>query len=177
MFEVAKESDRSAVILGAIRLDQALEHVLRQAMCHHPGGQDNLFDPDCPLSSFSAKIALAHRLGLIEDRMEHALHMIRRIRNDFAHSLETASVDQGSARSRISELVNDTKVWSAWNDMKAIFTQLTDSEPLADFCTSISALMSSLELQADFISLKVEHVVHMARTSNDPTHPELPPDA
>ena len=57
-----KEGERAAVVVGAARLDLALEHMLKRVMRQHPGGQDNLFDPDRPLGTFSAKIGLAFRL-------------------------------------------------------------------------------------------------------------------
>jgi hypothetical protein len=40
------EGQRALVIAGAARLDLALENVLKHSMRHHPGGSDNLFDPD-----------------------------------------------------------------------------------------------------------------------------------
>ena len=112
VFELAEESDRSAVILGATRLDNALERLLKNSMHHYPDGKDNLFDPDRPLSSFSAKIALAYRLGLIDRNIEHALQMLRRIRNDFAHSLEKASISDGSQQNRVREMVQACRHWS-----------------------------------------------------------------
>ena len=49
---LVSESDRSAVILGAARLDVGLERLLKKAMSHQPGGQDSLFDPDRSLGTF-----------------------------------------------------------------------------------------------------------------------------
>jgi hypothetical protein len=62
--ELADEGERSAVVLGAARADTAVEELLLRCMQPHPGGADNLFDPDRPLGSFSAKIALSFRLEL-----------------------------------------------------------------------------------------------------------------
>ena len=101
VLKVAKESDRAAVIIGAARLDVGLERLLKKVMSHHPGGQDSLFDQDRPIGSFAARIALAYRLGLISDEVEHGLQMVRRIRNDFAHSIEDASLSDPSHRSRL----------------------------------------------------------------------------
>lgn len=38
VLSLAAEGDRSAVILGAARLDVGLERLLKQVMLHHPGG-------------------------------------------------------------------------------------------------------------------------------------------
>ena len=50
--------------------------------------------------TFSAKIALAYRLDLVDKPVEHALQMIRRVRNDFAHSFEDASLTEQRIRER-----------------------------------------------------------------------------
>ena len=84
-----KEGERAAVVVGAARLELALEHLLKKVMQENPGGSDDLFDSDRNLGTFSAKIATAFRLGLIDLDIEHCLQLIRRIRNDFAHSIGT----------------------------------------------------------------------------------------
>jgi hypothetical protein len=84
---LAYEGERSLVIGGAARIDVGLERLLKAVMSRGPRGKDdNLFDPDRPLGTFSAKIKLAYRLGLLDDDVEHALQLIRKIRNDFAIS-------------------------------------------------------------------------------------------
>src|SRR5437867_124895 len=80
--QLVRESERAAVVLGAARLEAALEKALSLLMQPSANGQDTLFDSDRPLGTFSAKIILAHRLGLIDNDFEHALQMIRKTRND-----------------------------------------------------------------------------------------------
>jgi mannitol operon repressor len=41
---------------------------------------------NAPLGTFSARIDASHALGLITDHEEHELHLIRKVRNEFAHS-------------------------------------------------------------------------------------------
>lgn len=143
---LAKESDRSAVILGAARLDVSLERLLKSIMSHHPGGQDNLFDPDRPLSSLSAKIALAYRLGLITNNVEHALQMVRKIRNDFAHSIEDASLADAPHKDRAAELGRAAARDRNWEDFRGTFRRSVEAESLADFCATITCLMVRLEV-------------------------------
>jgi len=102
----AKEGERTLVIGGAARPDVALERLLKSVMRHQAGGSDSLFDPDRPLGTFSAKIALAYRLGLIDDDFEHALHVIRRIRNDFAHAITLVHLADSANFNRVRELTN-----------------------------------------------------------------------
>src|SRR5262245_14774922 len=84
---IATAGERSAVVLGATKLDAALEELLIASLFPAAGGQDPLFEQERPLSSFGARILLSRRLGLIDDEFEAALHAIRKTRNDFAHSL------------------------------------------------------------------------------------------
>ena len=143
---LANESDRSAVILGAARLDLALERLLKQVMHHHPGGrEDNLFDPDRPLGSFSAKIDLSYRLGLIDRVLEHSLQMARRLRNVFAHSADKAYLADSPYRDRVDELRKDLEQSATWEAIHSTFIKKAGSKPLADFCTAIAVLIGSVE--------------------------------
>ena len=103
--EFSKESDRAAVILGAAKLDLGLRGLLARRLLPNPSGQDELLDTDKPISTFSARINLAYRLGLIDKRFANWLHLIRRIRNDFAHEAVGAELGSGSHRDRVKELV------------------------------------------------------------------------
>ena len=117
---LARESERAAVVLGAARLDVGLENVLMRSMRHCPGGSDNLFDSERPLASFSAKISIAHRLGLIDDEIERSLQLIRRIRNSFAHSIETETLSESAHKNRLAE------VHRACEQQSPLYTKLTE---------------------------------------------------
>lgn len=97
-----KESERASVILAAARLDADLEMLLKHVLVPHPGGIDPLFDGDRMLGTFSAKIAMAHRLGIIDSDFEHALQILRKIRNDFAHQMESESLSSPKQKARLS---------------------------------------------------------------------------
>jgi hypothetical protein len=108
------EGERASVVVGAARLDLALERLLKWYLLHHPGGSDNLFDPDRPLGTFSAKISLAFRLGLIDREVELSLQLVRKVRNDFAHSATIATLSESSHASRVRELANHSKKQSIY---------------------------------------------------------------
>jgi hypothetical protein len=163
ILKVAGESDRAAVIIGAARLDVGLEGLLKKVMSHHPGSQDSLFDQDRALGSFAPRIALAYRLGLISDEFEHALQMIRKIRNDFAHSIEDARLSDPSHKSRLAELKRATQHREGWNQLRQLVLRHTNSDPLADFCASIGLLMVVLEGAALKDNLMTVHFVAKTR--------------
>ena len=102
--EFSTESDRAAVILGAAKLDLALRELLVKKFLPNPSGQDDLFDTDKPISTFSARINVAYRLGLIDKQFAYSLHLIRRIRNDFAHEAVGAELGSGSHWDRVKGL-------------------------------------------------------------------------
>jgi hypothetical protein len=99
------ETDRAAILLAGSKLDELLCDVLQAALQPWPDSKDPLFDPERPLGTFSARIHLAHRLGLIDNAFAKALHAIRKIRNDFAHGNEKARLDEPPYRDSIRSLV------------------------------------------------------------------------
>lgn len=103
--EFKNESDRAAVILGASKLDQLLGMLLERHLLPCPSSNDQLFTNNGPLGTFSSKIDLSFRLGIIDAEMCSCIHMIRRIRNSFAHEVYGASLDSGSHKDRVRSLV------------------------------------------------------------------------
>lgn len=79
--EFEKESDRASVILSVAMLDRALETILKTRLVPIGSPDDDLLDGAyVPLASFSARIDLAHRIGLISTIFCRDLHIIRKIR-------------------------------------------------------------------------------------------------
>ena len=99
--ELNKETDRAAVILSVAKIDQMLGEIIKCYLLPCPGSHDDLVDGDAPLGTLSARINMAHRLGLIDAEFARALHITRRIRNEFAHELSSSSLGLGSNRDRV----------------------------------------------------------------------------
>jgi hypothetical protein len=88
-------------------LNEALEQLLRTSLVQiGPSSLDDLLGPERPLGEFGARIRACHAFGLIADSELRQLHLIRLIRNDFAHSsvTETPSFDMPSIKKRCLEL-------------------------------------------------------------------------
>ena len=102
--ELKKESDRAAVILGAAQLDNLLEQILLKVLLPNPQSKDDLFNGNGPLITFSAKINLTYRLGIIDAPLTRNLHLIRKIRNDFAHASGACKLSSGEHKDRVMEL-------------------------------------------------------------------------
>jgi len=144
------ESERSVVVLGGARLDTALEKALKRVLRPHPGGNDNLFDPDRPLGTFAAKIALSYRLGLIDEGFEHALQMVRRIRNGFAHSIESDSLLRPQNKSRVDEILRVVRNDPNLGITEPPFAIASENSSLRDFAIAVTMMIMKLEVIALF---------------------------
>jgi len=114
-----KESDRAAVILVSSIIDENLGALLKSHLVPIPTSEDNLFDnATSPLSTFSSKIDLCHRIGLISGKFARDLHVLRKIRNSFAHDLYGCSFENGSVKSRIKELENSVVLSKSINSIE-----------------------------------------------------------
>lgn len=88
--EFEAQSDRGVTIVAAAYLDAKLQEILEHYFSEtlSPRQEESLFrSPNAPLNSFSSRIRMAHALGLIGPKTEHDLHIIRDLRNEFAHRL------------------------------------------------------------------------------------------
>jgi len=92
-------------VLGAAKLDHQLYRILQKVLLPNPTSTDELLDGDAPLSTFNAKINLCYRLGLIDRDLSRALHLIRRIRNSFAHEISGINLSSGAHLDRVKELI------------------------------------------------------------------------
>ena len=104
-YRLNEESERGSAIIVATLMDDALQQLLRAKLVPSPERNDELFDGAyAPLSSFSAKIDFAYRVGAIGPGTRSSLHLVRKIRNEFAHSSTDITFESRSVHSRIQEL-------------------------------------------------------------------------
>ena len=105
MKEFISESDRAAVILGAAKIEALLGQILDRFLLPCTSSTDDLLEGDSPLATFSSRIKMCHRVGLIDDHFAKLLNTFRRLRNGFAHEVTNSSLSSGSARDRVLSLV------------------------------------------------------------------------
>jgi hypothetical protein len=87
-----EKNDKSVALLAASVLDDVLQEALRTFFRDLNSTEfSNLFDPDMPLGSFSAKARIAYAMRLCERRDTKNLDCIREVRNAFAHSIKPVS--------------------------------------------------------------------------------------
>ncbi|WP_051234787.1 hypothetical protein [Marinimicrobium agarilyticum] len=103
--EFEGDSDRAAAIVGASYLDELLREILLEYLVEDTTKNNKeLFSGNGPLSSFSSRINLSYRFGVISEIERKLLHGIRGIRNEFAHKLSGASFNDKSIRQRALNL-------------------------------------------------------------------------
>ena len=144
-----QEKGRGAVLVGAARVDTALEALLKAALTP-PSSRETLFHPDRPLGSFGARIALAQRLGLIDPAVEQALHALRKVRNAFAHSTASAVLSDSGHQQRLAESYRQARANPLWQPMEQVVAQHQSSPDAAlrDYILLITILVAFLEATA-----------------------------
>lgn len=109
--EFESESDRAAVIVAASMLDELLRTLLMARLIPVSSATDELFDgANAPLGTFSSRIEMAYRIGVVSVKFARDLHLVRRIRNDFAHNIHGCSFEDTRVRSRVIELDNSNGI-------------------------------------------------------------------
>lgn len=153
--QMMTERGRGLVLVGAARLDLALEHLLKAVMAPSQEPDDKLFTPDRSLGSYGAKISLAARLGLIEPLIEQALHAIRNVRNDFAHSAGEPSLAEPRHQKRLQRVYAEAQASPLWVALAPLLhNQPGLSGEEQGFILLVTTLVASIEacalLQAPF---------------------------
>jgi hypothetical protein len=152
--QMLEERGRGAVLVGVARVDAALEHLLQAVMAPATAKNDGLFQPDRPLGSLGAKVALASRLGLIDPAVERALNALRKLRNAFAHSAESASLADPAHSSRLAAVYAEARANPLWVPLESVLAAQPASaqgplDPaLRDYILLITILVAFLEATA-----------------------------
>jgi DNA-binding MltR family transcriptional regulator len=92
--EIEGSSARGSAILAVNYVENVLRFFIRIRLVKMSNDHfDKLCDRDGPIGSFSQTIELSYALGIINSTFLHDLRIIRKIRNDFAHTLRSLEFD------------------------------------------------------------------------------------
>jgi DNA-binding MltR family transcriptional regulator len=92
-------------LVCAAFLAEELRALLEKTFAHVSDTVRKLFDGTGSLATFSSRIDLALAIGLISEESHRALHLIRKIRNDFAHQYGERSFHDQDVSARCRELI------------------------------------------------------------------------
>ena len=98
------ESDRGCALTGVAFLDYALSAMIAAHMVSDDAVAKELFRSSGPLGPFSVRIDLAYLMGLLGADARREMHLLRRIRNEFAHSPAALSFEEQAIANRCREL-------------------------------------------------------------------------
>ena len=89
-----KESERGAALISAAMIDDLLGRCIK-AFLVESDEVDRLLDGfNAPLGTLSARALAAFALGILSDDEYNECNRIRKIRNEFAHSIHASFADQ-----------------------------------------------------------------------------------
>lgn len=97
---------RPIIIVGASKVDNLLLEILDKYLLPKrakANEYDELLEGDRPLATFSARIKMCYRLGLIDESLYLALEQLRALRNPSAHSI-AFDITKSPTREHIAEL-------------------------------------------------------------------------
>ena len=138
-----QESDRGSVLMAAAFIEDKLEDLLEAYFVKNEKVCRQLLKGNGALATFSSKIDLTFLLGLIPENIFNDLHLLRKIRNEFAHtaskiSFKTPSIkDRTRALSTLSKkmLRDDTKAYFM-HSMTTILTVINMKMETFERCSS-----------------------------------------
>lgn len=85
-------------------MEEVLEDLLKARLISSPEKKGTLFGAYAPLSTFAAKIDVAYGVGVIGLATLRSLHLIRKLRNDFAHSSLRITFESDDVQNKLREL-------------------------------------------------------------------------
>ncbi|WP_417273164.1 hypothetical protein [Celeribacter halophilus] len=89
-----QETDRGRVLVAAAQIDGMLEEIIRAFLIPEKQSEALFKGANAPLSSLFNKANFAAALGLISEEESHAIDILRKVRNLFAHSVELSIEDE-----------------------------------------------------------------------------------
>jgi DNA-binding MltR family transcriptional regulator len=119
--QLSQETDRGTALVAAAFLDDLLGRILESFFGNDREASENLLNgPRAPLGGFISRIYAAYSLGLIHADEKNDLHIIRRIRNKFAHRLENTAFTDEDLVSLINNFITLDKVPKNLVDVKQL---------------------------------------------------------
>lgn len=161
------ETDRACAVLGGAMLDARLKSLYERRLSNH---WQKLLESMGPLSSFSARIKVAHALDWVDDDAFHDLEIIRAIRNEFAHSF-----DHGFSFSDVSVSHRCENLRSVQAFIEGVSLGMACTSDGISFAKStIQAMLDTMraprsrfEIAVEFLSQHIDGIEKITRSAKD----------
>jgi hypothetical protein len=120
---LSEESDRACVILVASWVDHLLRMKLaREFSKGNSGARSALFSSNGPFATLSAKLNVAFCADWIHRDVYHDLKVIRKMRNEFAHTIDSHTLQDEPFRSMVARLRVPKRQYYDWGQLRAATT-------------------------------------------------------
>jgi hypothetical protein len=120
---LSEKSDRACVILSASWADHFLRIKLaREFSKGNSDARSTLFSSNGPFATFSGKLNAAFCAGWIDRDVYHDLNVIRKLRNEFAHSINSHTFHDEPFPSMVSKLRVPKRQYYDWGELGAVAT-------------------------------------------------------
>ena len=117
---LSDEFDRACVILVASWADHFLRIKLANEFSDgNSRARSSLFSSNGPFATFSAKLNVAFCANWIDRDVYHDLNVLRELRNEFAHSIDSHSLNDETFRSKIATLRVPKRQYYDWGELGA----------------------------------------------------------
>ncbi len=136
---LTSESDRGSVLMAAAFIEDKITQLLENFIINDKKIRKKIFEGSGALATFSSKIDMAFLLGLIPKNILNDLHILRKIRNDFAHNAKSITFKTDYIKDRCNALQVVSKV-ALRDDSKAYFLR-----SMTTILMCINMKMDSLE--------------------------------
>jgi len=101
------ETDRGCALMAAAYLDERLKLLLQSRLVFDKKYVRRALDFNGPLGTFSSRIDFAYLLGLIPKNAQRDLHLMRKIRNEFAHVASSLNFESESVSAECKKFYFD----------------------------------------------------------------------
>lgn len=166
--ELQLETDRGLPLVGAALIDEKLLETLQSFFVEGKSSKRLLAGGNAPLGTLSSRVETCHALGLIDEFECSEISLVRKIRNEFAHSKHGISFGTERIKGLCASLEMDLPEGSDY----------PTSDPRFRFTNSIVGLALRLYYRPDWVRKErrstktwVQHADVRWRSVED----ELPP--
>ena len=114
-----QESDRGCILVASAMVETELEaHILRRLWpCDRKSDELLSRSMSAPISSFSSKINLAYRIGLIPESERNICHQLRELRNASAHDITRQEFTENHFKDRTTNIIKESTMF--WESLRA----------------------------------------------------------
>jgi hypothetical protein len=124
LVEVLRDTNAETALRAAGLVSGTLEIALRwKLLVENKQANDRMFKGNGALATFEKRINEAHRLKLIDDVTRKDAHLVRRIRNEFAHTREKLHFDS----SKVTALAEQLSTYEAATSNQDAFLKAAGS--------------------------------------------------